>query len=170
MYELWLHIFLTKCLSQGTLFFTSIFANSGNSPRFLNYRVDGVWREKKKKNSGKTPRVILYSYMWYYLRFDRAYARWKEFDGNRKWASDHVVSSLRANERNGSERLCPLSVTSFCVSLCSGLWKLLARASSTSHSAFRKSSFFFPGSHLSDDTTWIASFEKALPPALLRNF
>lgn len=128
-----------------------------------------VWREKKEKNSGKTPRVILYSYMWYYLRFDRAYARWEEFDGNRKWASDHVVSSLRANERNGSERLCSLSVTSFCVSLCSGLWKLLARASSTSHSAFRKSSFFLRLAPL-----WRHHVDcflrEALPPALLRNF
>lgn len=126
-------------------------------------------REKKKKNSGKTPRVILYSYIWYYLRFDRAYARWGEFDGNRKWASDHVVSSLRTDERNGSERPCSSSVTSFCVSLCSSLRKLLTRASSTSYSAFRKSSFFLRLAPL-----WRHHVDcflrETLPPALLRNF
>lgn len=163
----WFYIppLLTKYFSRSTLFspkFSQI-AEIHLASWIIELRARSG--EKKKKNSGKTPRVILYSYMWYYLRFDRAYARWEEFDGNRKWASDHVVSSLRANERNGSERLCssPVTTSAFVwafVQVCENFW--LARTQLLiAHSGKAP---FFSYSHLSGDTTWIASFEKHFRP------
>lgn len=78
----------------------------------------------------------LYSYTRCYLRFNRAYMWRKEFDGSK---CPTTLVSVYGRAKRKRDRARPSPVTSFCTSLCSCLRKTF---DSTSHSAFRKSSFF----------------------------
>lgn len=130
----------TKYLSQSTLL-SSLRANGGNLFPLLGRKVKGTEADRKRKekflrSAAEIPREILYSYTRCYLRFNRAYMWRKEFDGSK---CPTTLVSVCGRAKRKRDRARPSPVTSFCTSLCSCLRKTF---DSTSHSAFRKSSFF----------------------------